>query len=263
MVQNFHINFSQQGPSTWGQVGASPMWAISTSALWDSFWTQISTVLTPRGQVQAVYWGKGDMIKSVGFSKVIQMTEGIKKDSSSQAGGSGSEAQAAAKVTLWPQGAGGCSAHNCLSLILMISAKTHAGFWYLLQERHKAEELQRGMKKTSGDQESRSCPQCFPKLPSQTGRIFCYKNSVWLSLYYSLWLIRAHRAGWTHFSIWKSYWTSPISWKPNHCVQSREQGEEAGWDSTVPRTSLSALGYLRPSPSPTLPIQPELGTSSS
>lgn len=69
-----------------GQVGAFPMWGISTSALWDSFWTQISTVLTPRGEVQAVYWGKWDMIKSVGFSKFIQMTEGIKKDSSSQAG---------------------------------------------------------------------------------------------------------------------------------------------------------------------------------
>lgn len=183
-MQNFHTDLSQQGPSPWGQVGAFPIWGISTSILWDSFQTQTSIVPTPRGQVQVVYWGKLDT-NLLASARLFKWQKGLKGIAAVSQLGSSSEVQAAAKVTLWPQGAGGCSAYNRLLLILMISAKTHSGFWYLLQERHKAKELQRGLKKTSGDQEPRSCPQCSPKPPSQMRRAFCYKNSVWLSLYYS------------------------------------------------------------------------------
>lgn len=66
----------------------------------------------------------------------------------------------------------------------MLSAKTHTGFRYLLQERHKAEEFQRGLKKTKWRPRAKSPPQCAPKLPSQTRTTFCYTNSVLLSLYY-------------------------------------------------------------------------------
>lgn len=50
---------------------------------------------------------------SVGFSKGIQMTEGIKRDSSRQ---QAVEVQAAAKVALWPQGAGAAQHTTAYSL---------------------------------------------------------------------------------------------------------------------------------------------------
>lgn len=63
----------------------------------------MSAVLAPKEQVKVLYWGKLDVIKSVGFSKGIRMTEGIKGIA---AGRQAVVVQAAAKVALWPQQAG-------------------------------------------------------------------------------------------------------------------------------------------------------------
>lgn len=188
---------------------------LSTSILRYSFGTQISTVLTARGQVRVVHRGKLERwFNLLALARLFKWQKGLK-------GTAAGRQAAGARHRLLLRLLCDLREQRLLSIQLLINS-----FWYSLiftQERHKAGELQRGLKKIRGDEEPRSCPQYTPKLQNN----FLLQEQC-PSLYLRLWLIRSHRAGWNNFSICKSYWTSPSSWKPNHCVQSTEQEEEAG-----------------------------------
>lgn len=233
---------------------------ISTSILWDSFSTQISTVLTPRGQVEVVLWGKLDMIKSVGFSKVIQMTEGIKRDSSSQS------------IGQWQRRAGCCRGYfvtvgsrRLLSIqlpIAYLNGISQNPRWLLIFTARKTQgkRISKGTKKKKNNKWRPKAKILSPvhlKACLSNQKNFLLQEQR-LSLYYSLWLITAHRSSFPFENLIELLEKQPLYPKQ----RTRGRGRLG---HTVPRSSLSAPGFLGhiPAPSPTSPAQPELGTSSS
>lgn len=196
----------------------------------------MSTVLVPRGQVQVLHWGKLDVIKSVGFSKGIQMTEGIKRIAAGR--------QAVVVLLLLCD----LGEQELLSTQLPIAylndiSQNHTGFWCLLQEKPQGSRISRVTKKLKSRPRAMilSSLQSFPLKPEQLRATMTASDLVYSTVY------TAHRTGWGHFLHLKIL-LNFSSWKTNYCVQSREQGEEAVWDNTMSRSAFDALGYLRHAP---------------
>lgn len=119
----------------------------------------------------------------------------------------------------------------------MISARITLAFDIYCKKKHRALELQRGVKSSSGDQEPWSCPQCTSKSPSQTRIISC---SMTESGFIVQLIEHTEQAGaiFFHFQVLVNF----SSWKTNHCVQSSGQGEEAVWDKPCLDPLLMLLG---------------------
>lgn len=117
-------------------------------------------------------------------------------------------------------------------------SQNHTGFWYLLQEKTQGIRTSKRSKKLKWRPRAMILSSVHFKVSLSNQNNFMLNDRIWV---YST-AYRAHRTGWGNFFFHFQVLVNFLSWKTNHCVQSRGQGEEAVWDKPCLDPLLMLLG---------------------